>query len=87
MNDQSHSHKFDYVVMDPRQFSELPSAITLNEAAERLKHRVRWVKKQLRDRQIPILKVGFKMLIPEAHMVMFYVIGSAKQPQSSKKIH
>jgi hypothetical protein len=74
--------KGKYVVMNPSQFSELPTSLTTGEAGERLKHCEKWVRQQLKALQIPILKVGSRILVPEAHLALFYSTGSERSPRA-----
>jgi hypothetical protein len=61
-----------YTLISATEFPRLPQCLTVAEAAERLKHCAKWVRQQLRLLQIPVLQVGAKILIPEAHLALFF---------------
>lgn len=67
----SPSGKQGLVVMDAGQFAKMPPCLTPVEAALQLKHCPKWVRETLRDRQIPVFKIGRKILIPESHLSLF----------------
>jgi hypothetical protein len=63
--------KSGLIVIDPAQVSGIPPTLTVNEAAAHLKHCTKWVRTQLRKRQISVFIIGGKILIPEASLVLF----------------